>query len=179
MITDKSKYGNDAVMDVSCGDSVQVLRTEPMELTEREREIVRAYLGIVMLNKSYVGANGHLILVTSDGKETDLGSVRGLSGATPYIGGNGNWFVEGVDTLQSAHGLPGLTPRIEGGYWWIGTEDTGIRAVAQDGKTPYIGGNGNWWIGTEDTGVKVKDATESLVFHYEDGTTRTLEVFVK
>ena len=38
MITDKSKYGHDAVLDVSCDDKVQVLRTEPMELTAEEQE---------------------------------------------------------------------------------------------------------------------------------------------
>lgn len=161
MITDKSKYGHDAVLDVSCDDKVQVLRTAPMELTAEEQEVVRKYLGIQMLSKSYIGANGHLILVTSDGREYDLGSVRGLPGATPYIGGNGNWFVEGVDTLMSARGGNGLTPYILGGRWFIGTEDTGVRAAAQDGLTPYIGGNGNWFIGDTDTGVSASAVSVS------------------
>ncbi len=79
--------------------------------------------------------------------------VDGKDGETPYIGWNGNW--------------------------WIGTEDTGIKAEGQDGEdgidgtdgkdgedglTPHIGPNGNWWIGEEDTGVEAEGngATDGL-----------------
>ena len=193
MITDKSKYGHDAVLDLDCGDAVQVLRTEPMTLTEEEQAIVRAYLGIMLLNKSYINPNGHLILVMSDGREYDLGTARGLPGATPYLGPNGNWFVEGRDTLQSARGLPGLTPYIKDSYWWIGDTDTGIRAEAKDGLTPniregywYLGDtslgiraeakdgltpyirDGYWWIGSENTGVRA-EAKDGLTPYIKDG----------
>lgn len=49
--------------------------------------------------------------------------VKGQDGDTPSIGSNLNW--------------------------WIGGEDTGVRAKAD---TPEIGANGNWWIGGADTG---------------------------
>ena len=58
------------------------------------------------------------------------------------------------------HGKAGETPRIgENGNWWVGNQDTGVKAKGEDGgqgQTPHIGSNGNWWIGTEDTGVKAK-----------------------
>lgn len=49
--------------------------------------------------------------------------VRGQDGATPSIGSNLNWWIDG--------------------------QDTGVRAKAD---TPEIGANGNWWIGGSDTG---------------------------
>jgi hypothetical protein len=182
MITDKSRYGHDAVLDLNCSDSVQVLRTEPMTLTEQEQAIVRKYLGIALLEKSYIDANGHLMVVLSDGRTLDVGSARGLPGPVPYVGANGNWFVEGVDTLISAQGVQGFTPYIgpngnwfingadtgkqavgvdgetpyigPNGNWFINGADTGKQAVGVDGETPYIGPNGNWWIGAQDTGVR-------------------------
>lgn len=56
-------------------------------------------------------------------------------------------------------GKDGLTPHIgENGNWWIGEEDTGVKAQGsgENGITPHIGGNGNWWLGDTDTGVKAK-----------------------
>ncbi len=62
-------------------------------------------------------------------------------------------------------GDDGLTPYIKDGTWWIGDEDTGIKATGDagaegekgekgdDGLTPYIK-DGTWWIGDEDTGIK-------------------------
>lgn len=54
-------------------------------------------------------------------------------------------------------GENGLTPFIgENGNWWIGEEDTGVKANGVDGSngiTPHIGENGNWFIGENDTGV--------------------------
>lgn len=78
----------------------------------------------------------------------------------PYIGENGNWFVNGKDTGISAAGTAGQTPHIgENGNWWIGNTDTGITAQGTqglqgpEGSVPYIGANGNWWINGTDTGV--------------------------
>lgn len=48
----------------------------------------------------------------------------------PYIGANGNWFVNGEDKGIAAQGPAG-----------------------EDGETPYIGENGNWWIGETDLKV--------------------------
>lgn len=56
----------------------------------------------------------------------------GKAGVNPYVGTNGNW--------------------------WIGNDDTGVKAKGTDGHTPVIkiGENGNWYIDGEDTGVLAK-----------------------
>lgn len=52
-----------------------------------------------------------------------------------------------------------ITPNIgENGNWWIGDEDTGVKAQGQDGTTPHVGENGNWLLGETDTGVKAQGA---------------------
>ena len=93
-------------------------------------------------------------------------------------GTDGNDGQDGQDGQDGEDGKDGLTPYIGGnGNWWIGMTDTGVKAAGtdgndgQDGKdgqdgqdgedgkdglTPYIGENGNWWIGTNDTGVKAQ-----------------------
>lgn len=84
----------------------------------------------------------------SDGKSIIINHGKdGLDGSNmqpPYIGTNGNW--------------------------WIGMQDSGVKAAGKDGKdgkdglTPYVGSNGNWWIGNEDSGIKAagKDGTDGL-----------------
>ena len=57
----------------------------------------------------------------------------GDDGATPVIGENGNWWIDGVDTGVPAKGQDGKQ--------------------GDDGATPVIGENGNWYINGEDTGV--------------------------
>ena len=105
----------------------------------------------------------------------------------PYIGENGNWFVNNEDTgipatgpagqdgsdgengtngSDGENGTNGATPTIgENGNWWIGGADTGIPATGSsgengtDGETPFIGQNGNWWIGSVDTGIAAEGKT--------------------
>ena len=77
--------------------------------------------------------SGNKIPVTGPKGDTGDNGNTGNDGQTPHIGENGNW--------------------------WIGTQDTGVKAqgnAGNDGQTPHIGGNGNWWIGTTDTGVKAQ-----------------------
>ena len=103
---------------------------------------------------------------------------NGSNGKTPYIGNNGNWFVDGQDLGVKAKGekgnkgdkgADGETPRIgNNGNWFIGNHDTGVKAQGEkgnkgdkgqdgkDGKTPHIGNNGNWWIGDKDTNIKAQ-----------------------
>lgn len=63
------------------------------------------------------------------------------------------WDSETVPYLID--GKNGNTPYIKDGYWYIGTENTGIKATGENGITPEIGDNGNWWIGDTDTGTPV------------------------
>lgn len=62
-------------------------------------------------------------------------------------------------------GTNGISPHIDEttNNWFIGTTDTGIKAIGIDGTngnngtngvSPHIGGNGNWYIGETDTLVK-------------------------
>lgn len=59
-------------------------------------------------------------------------------------------------------GINGISPHIDEttNNWFIGTTDTGIKAIGIDGTngtngvSPHIGANGNWYIGETDTLVK-------------------------
>ena len=65
-----------------------------------------------------------------------------------------------ITIYHGKDGKAGDAPRIgDNGNWWIGNQDTGVKARGvdgQDGQTPSVGVNGNWWIGTVDTGVKAR-----------------------
>ena len=150
----EDEVGNDKVVDLSCTDKVKVLRTIPMHLTPEEQKIVKKNLSISDISKAYVAANGHLMLVLTDGTETDAGEARGIPGDTPYVGDNGNWFIAGKDTGVLATGIA-VMPRIgENGNWYLGNVDTGVLATGKNGDMPHIGENGNWFIGDVDSGVK-------------------------
>ena len=81
------------------------------------------------------------------------------SSNTPYIGENGNWWVGDEDTGVSAQGPKGdkgdTGASGEDGSNGLDGEDGKNGA---DGTTPHIGKNGNWWIGKEDTGIKATGA---------------------
>ena len=99
----------------------------------------------------------------------------------PYIGENGNWYVNNKDTgvpatgpagqngADGADGANGNSPTIgENGNWWLGNTDTGIPATGAagengtNGETPFIGQNGNWWIGDVDTGIPAEGKTPEI-----------------
>lgn len=99
----------------------------------------------------------------------------------PYIGENGNWFVNNKDTgvpatgpagqngTDGTDGANGNNPTIgENGNWWLGNTDTGIPATGAagengtNGETPFIGQNGNWWIGDVDTGIQAEGKTPEI-----------------
>ena len=137
----EDEVGNDNVVDLSCSDSVKVLRTLPMELTDEERDLVKGYLKISDITRAYIAANGHLFIVMNDGTERDVGDARGTPGDTPEFGDNGNWL--------------------------IGGKDTGVPTTGPQGDAPYIGENGNWWVSGKDLGIrtgkpKLGDIMESL-----------------
>ena len=50
--------------------------------------------------------------------------------------------------------------------WWSVARKSDIPAVS-DGVTPHIGDNGNWWIGEEDTGVKAAGENGRSVYSVE------------
>ena len=66
----------------------------------------------------------------------ELTALKGADGRDGADGINGKDGVDGKDGKDGADGLNG--------------------ADGKDGNTPFIGENGNWWIGTNDTGVKAE-----------------------
>lgn len=103
----------------------------------------------------------------------------GKDGAVPVIGGNNNWWIDGVDTgilAKGTDGKNGVTPEIgSNGNWYIDGVDTGVPARGvdgidgKDGLTPYIK-DGNWWIGNEDTNLPARGENG------EDGDTPTVQI---
>jgi hypothetical protein len=67
----------------------------------------------------------------------------GEDGFTPYIGENGNWFINGVDTGHPSRGADGIN----------GMAGSGTVVI------PTIGSNGNWFINGVDTGKPSRGAT--------------------
>ena len=61
----------------------------------------------------------------------------GVDGTTPNIGANGNWFIGDEDTNVKAagtDGTDGITPHIgSDGYWYVGDTNTNIKAEGTDG----------------------------------------------
>lgn len=73
-----------------------------------------------------------------EGSESDwLTSLRGDPGYTPYIGDNGNWFVNGVDTGTSATGTVKVTSEKSSSEIIINEEDCTISSVV-DGVPKVI-----------------------------------------
>ena len=78
---------------------------------------------------------------TADAPILNLGIPKGADGrdgkdgATPTIGENDNWFVNGKDTGISAKGPKGdvVLPYIQNGVWYVNGENTGISAQGPQG----------------------------------------------
>lgn len=85
---------------------------------------------------AYVNMLGKPATVTANFKKCCEDGEQGL---TPYIGGNGNWWIGDDDTGVPATGEAGNTPYIQDGNWWIDGADTGIPATGDQG-TPGIPG---------------------------------------
>ena len=93
----------------------------------------------------------------------------GEDGDTPYIGSNGNWWIDGVDTGIPATGSSG-SDGSDGSDGKDG-QDGKDGKDGEDGLTPYIGSNGNWWIGTTDTGIKAAGTDGADGVDGKDGLT--------
>lgn len=75
--------------------------------------------------------------------------TNGKNGYTPYIGSNGNWFINGVDQLKPSRGekgdtgekgnpgvdgIDGKTPYIVDNYWYINDTNLNVKALGTDGN---------------------------------------------
>ena len=86
-----------------------------------------------------------------DGKDGTNGKdgANGKDGVNGKDGANGK---DGVNGKDGANGKDGVNGK-DGANGKDGTNGKD-GANGQDGLTPFIGDNGNWWIGDQDTGIK-------------------------
>lgn len=106
----------------------------------------------VNIEGAQINEEGHLILSMSDGSTIDAGLARGADGKDGLNGRDGS---DGKDGKDGKDGVDGKDGR-DGSDGRNGTDgrDGTAGKDGKDGVTPCIGDNGNWWIGEEDTGVK-------------------------
>lgn len=66
--------------------------------------------------------------------------LKSLRGATPYIGDNGNWFIEGVDTgkLASTAGAMKITSKSGATELIIDETNGTISSAAEDGTSTVV-----------------------------------------
>ncbi|WP_221409894.1 hypothetical protein [Reichenbachiella sp. MSK19-1] len=89
-----------------------------------------------------IGANGNWWIGGED-TGVSFAVTDGQNGKDGVDGANGSDGKDGVDGTNGKDGVNGLTPYIgENGNWWIGTEDTGIKAEGQDGTNGSDGKDG-------------------------------------
>lgn len=79
-------------------------------------------------------------------------ALASCDGAGVTIGENGNWFIGEEDTGVKASGTNATIG--SNGNWYLDGTDTGKKAVGTDAERVTVGENGNWFIGSTDTGVK-------------------------
>ncbi|MCM1219128.1 MAG: phage tail protein [Lachnospiraceae bacterium] len=86
-------------------------------------------------------------------KGVDLGVCA--EGQVPYIGANGNWWINSTDTGVLASGvtlMPVIDPTSK--HWFIDGTDTGVLAEGKDGGTPTIDpASKHWFVNGVDTGI--------------------------
>ncbi len=79
--------------------------------------------------------------------EREMKPVKTVNGKTPDENGNveiggGNGGGAGTPGTPGKDGKDGLTPYIKDGYWWIGEENTNVKAEGKDGKDGKDGEDG-------------------------------------
>nr|MCR5758906.1 hypothetical protein [Bacteroidales bacterium] len=149
-----------AGMAVSCKDYDEELNALSAKVDDLELAVAalqgKIDAGSVITNVEGTSTGWKVSL--SDGSHFDVkDGVDGSNGtnggngksAVITIGGNGNWFIDGVDTGVSAQGPQGpaggtgaagsdATVEIKNGYWWINGENTGIKAEVTDEDAPAL-----------------------------------------
>lgn len=80
-----------------------------------------------------------------------------LASGVPYLGTDGNWYINGQNTGVKSNIDPTLFDpllEIKDGYWYINGEKSKLPAKEGDIGTLTIGENGNWYINGEDSWIK-------------------------
>jgi hypothetical protein len=141
----------------------------------------------------YNGASWDVLAARGDKGETGETGAPGKDGDTPYIGSNGNWFIDNKDTLIASRGekgekgetgnagtIDGLISIGPNGNWFINGNDTTVEARGPQGAAgtngtngfiPSIGSNGNWWIDGSDTGYPSRGISGEAGTEGTDGYT--------
>ncbi len=117
-------------------------------------------------------------------------SIESLIGEKGEQGERGEAGTDGKDGKDGTDGIDGTSPHIgENGNWWIGSEDTGVKAAGKDGADGTNGQDGEDGInGTNGTDgadgidgadgreieIQVSDDGKTLLWRYENGTWATL-----
>ena len=101
----------------------------------------------------------------------------GENGHTPYIGENGHWWIDQVDTQVPAFytatdGDNGLTPYIgSNGHWFIGNTDTNVLAEAMTGD------NGKDGVGIKNIEfISTLDGVDSYLISFTNDTSFTYTI---
>lgn len=102
--------------------------------------------------------------------------LSGKDGQSPYIGPNGNWWINNTDTEVKAAGRNGINGKDGTSAYELWKQlvekeeidwpkdqttqnDFFLSLKGQngsDGVTPHVGSNGHWYVGSTDTGVSAK-----------------------
>lgn len=124
--------------------------------------------------------NGFVPPINEGGLPSDGGGeskLTKLEEGKPYIGSNGNYWINGQDSGVKVPGeyLPKRPIVVEGenGHFWIEGQDSGVKVPeGQKGKVPVvtIGGNGNYHLDGQDTGVKVPAGSEGKAPKVTEGS---------
>ncbi len=109
----------------------------------------------VGVSNFYFNVENELIAEFTDGSVLNLGEISGEdgeNGLTPYIDGNGNWWIGETDMGVKAVGVDGITPQIrinevtnewevsvDNGVTWV---TTGVKATGADGTQGVQGVQG-------------------------------------
>lgn len=94
----------------------------------------------------------------------------------PYIGENGNWFINGTDLGVKAKAEDGVTPEIKidatTKHWIVNGVDTGIIAEGANGQDGKSGCNGTIGISAAVAGLIVVAAAAFVVLRRKEKTTK-------
>ncbi|MBQ6731307.1 MAG: leucine-rich repeat protein [Bacilli bacterium] len=132
----------------------------------------------------YIGSNGNWWIGDQDtgikaqgpkgeqGQQGETGA-QGSQGEQGPAGQNGTNGIDGKDGKDGKDGTDGQTPYIgSNGNWWIGEQDTGIKAQGpqgEQGQQGETGAQGNTGVSVVSTEI---DENGDLIVTFSDGTTQ-------
>lgn len=138
-------------------EAAEQLKTDQLEQKAKLQDAADRELSVVGLDEN----NNNFIIKLSDATEVVIPN----SASFILIGEEGNWWIDGIDTEQSAKDGNGEERKVtisRNGVWQIDGKDTGIKL--KDDKLKFE---------TEIISITFKDKT--MVFTFADRTTITLD----